>query len=195
MKKALGALAILGAAAGTYFVYKFVREEDEDVDNKHIIYPHEMNNNKTEEAASNDDELGAEEMSEKILKNVEAQGFGTVEDEKVLKLNKESFPNLSDEDIEKINRDSEQLLDNLPTSDENEERPVQHKVKFTNDSEMDEFKNLVISEGYVVTDGDEGDLIVLHISKMDKNDILAKVFYIADVAKAHNGQYLGWSVK
>lgn len=76
------------------------------------------------------------------------------------------------------------------------ERPVQHKVIFTSEEDMEAFKNEIINKGFVITKGeDELELIVLHISPIKEEKLFANFLYLADVAKANNGTYIGWESK
>ena len=61
---------------------------------------------------------------------------------------------------------------------------------------MNQFKSVVINRGYVITRGsEEFELIVLHITPMDKVKLMSNVYYLADVATAYQGVYKGWQSK
>lgn len=183
MKKALGILAVAGAAVA-YAAYKLGKEEP------------------TEEEKIIHEPQSEEEITETILKNVEANNEETeeeTEDIEIIELNdekksiKEKFVNLNDDDIKHIEEISTKELEKI--NDADGERPIQHVVYFANDLDKEEFKNNVISKGYVVTNGENDDLIVMHISKLDKETILSQVYYLADLTKLNNGEYKEWSIK
>lgn len=176
MKKALGLLALV-TAAGALVAYKLKKDEETKKDTE----------------VSDD--------SESILRAVEAQGFkpidyDTVSEKKPEPFSAKAFPHLDESDIIAITNRSEESFKAIEGLDAKEERPIQHSIIFEKEIDLEEFKNIVIGEGYVVTNGEkEHELLVLHISKMDQDDISAKVFYIADLAKAHEGVYEGWICK
>ncbi len=168
MKKLIGLTALV--AAGAYALYKIGKEE-----------------------ATEEDKIVHEPISEEDLKNPDFKADLNEETEPAF--TSESYPNLSEADIVKITSESEAALKQLEASESDEERPIQHTVSFDNEIDREDFKNTVISQGYVITSGENGDIIILHISKPDQDDILAKVFYLADLTKSHNGTYKGWEIK
>ncbi|MDQ0360032.1 ribonuclease E inhibitor RraB [Breznakia pachnodae] len=172
MKKALGILAVVGAAAAVV-AYKMKKDEEK------------------KEIKELDD------SKERILRTVEEQGFEPINyDKKPEPFSAKTFPHLNEQDIIALTNNSEEQFKAIGEVDANEEKPIQHSVQFEKEIDLEEFKNIVIGEGYVVTNGEaENELLVLHISKMDQDDISAKVFYLADLAKAHNGVYNGWVCK
>ena len=176
MKKALGLLDI-GAAAAAYAIYKISNEEP--TEEEKIV--HEPSNEK--------------EISEQLLKNVEEAGFEPVEYDDKTEFTSNTFPYLTESDIIEITKDSESVFKMIENMDANEERPIQHRVAFDNEENRETFKNIAISQGYVITSGDDEDILVLNISKLDQDDILAKVFYLANLTKEHQGIYKGWIVK
>lgn len=185
MKKALGIIAAT-AAACAYVAYKVGKEEP--TEEEKIIHEPSVNSEAT-----------TEELSEQILKNVESD----MEEEQVNQQETETetedefarFKNLTEEDIKSIAEASQPGLAIIDKMEDKSERPIQHIVTFQNDLDREEFKNNVINQGYVVTNGDNNELIVLHISKIDKDEILGQVFFLADLTKQLNGEYKGWSIK
>ncbi|MDF9825140.1 mRNA-degrading endonuclease RelE of RelBE toxin-antitoxin system [Breznakia sp. PF5-3] len=173
MKKTLGLLAVVGAAAAVV-AYKMKKDE-----------------------VKKDIKQLDEDNGERILRTVEEQGFEPIDyDSKPEPFSAKTFPHLEEKDIIEITKASEEEFKKLGDVDVNEERPIQHNVKFKKEIDLEEFKNIVIGEGYVVTNGEgENELLILHISKMDQDDISSKVFYLADLAKAHDGEYNGWICK
>lgn len=174
MKKTLGLLAVVGAAAAVV-AYKM----------------------KKDEVKKDIKELDEDDNGERILRTVEEQGFEPINyDTKTEPFSAKAFPHLEEKDIIEVTKMSEEEFKKLGDVDVNEERPIQHTVQFEKDIDLEEFKNIVIGEGYVVTNGEnENELLILHISKLDQDDISSKVFYLADLAKAHNGIYKGWMCK
>lgn len=172
MKKALGLLAVVGGAAAL-IAYKVLKDEkvkvvnqEKDVE-KHII--------------EIDDEATEEEE----------------EDEAPASYSTASYPNLDSADMIHLNDVSEAVFETIDFENVGEEdRPIQHKLSFENRLLMEKFKSVVIEEGYVVTSGEtDMDLVVLHISKVDTDLILSKVFYLANLAKECSGTYTGWILK
>lgn len=172
MKKKLGLLAVVTTAAAVV-AYKLKKDEDKK-DIKNL------------------DEDGA-----KSLRTVEEQGFEPINyDDKAEGFSSKTFPHLDTQDIIDLTNAGEAEFKKLTDIATTEERPIQHTIQFAKEIDMEEFKNIVIGEGYVVTNGEkENELLVLHISKMDQDDVLSKVFYLADLAKAHEGKYEGWICK
>ena len=165
MKKALGLLAIVGGAAAIV-AYKMLKDEkvkvvnnEEDVE-KHII------------------ELEEEEEAEE-------------EEEQSPSYETATYPYLNNEDMIAINNICENTFETLDLEAlKGEEKPVKHCLHFENKLLMEKFKSIVIEEGYVVTSGeDESELVVLHVSEIDVDLLLSKVFYLANVAKDCFGEY------
>ena len=107
-----------------------------------------------------------------------------------------SYPNL-EEDIKAINEICENVFEGIDFDNIGEdERPIQHVLHFENKILLEKFKAIVIEEGFVVTNGEyENDLLVLHIAKVNVDLILSKVFYLANLAKECDGKYLNWILK
>ncbi len=171
MKKTLGLLAALTAAAAVA-VYKLSKDDEKKVK--------ELDDSK-----------------EKILRSVEEKGFEPVSDEKVeTSFVSNAYPHLNEVDLVALTKKNDEMFASIADLQPTDEYPIQHMIQFSKPIDMEEFKNIVISEGYVITNGEkENELLVLHISKMDHDDISAKVFYLADLAKAHDGVYEGWICK
>ncbi len=107
-----------------------------------------------------------------------------------------SYPYLSDEDMIYLNEVSEDEFAKVEGFEDIEEKAIQHTVKFDSVHDLENYKNIVINEGFVVTHGEqENELIVLNISLMESDIILSKIFYLANVAKEYNGSYRKWIVK
>ena len=50
------------------------------------------------------------------------------------------------------------------------ERPIEHQMSFTNEEDMNHFKESVVKRGYVVTKGEnENSAVCMHIAPMDKD--------------------------
>lgn len=176
MKKALGIVA-LTAAAAAYVAYRIGKEEP--TEEEKIVH----------DKMTSTDQASQEELSNQILKNA------GMDDEQVTIEASRDFEHLSDEDIKKIVNDSELELARIKETHIEGERPIQHLIKFEDENNQTAFKEKVIDQGYVVTNGNNDNLIVLHISKLNRDDILGQVFFLADLAKSMNGNYQGWSVK
>lgn len=171
MKKTLGVLAVVGAAAA-FIAYKIKKEESyEDFS-----------------------ELNEEDITEKILKKAEEVNYVDEEEGTTPPaIQSTSYPNLNQEDILRLNEVGEELFSKLDedTTDDRTERPLQHTIQFENEEQLQAYKNIVISEGYVVTGGeDPNKLIVLNITKVNPDEILSRIFSLANKAKEYNGEYI-----
>ena len=180
MKKALGVLAVLGSAAA-FVAYKLKKEEEKNVS-----------------SLDHFDDLSEDDISERILRTAEEANLHNEEElrEKPA-VTTATYPHLSEEDMVYLNEISEVIFQHMDEEvREEKERPLQHTVHFEEDSNLENFKNVVINEGYVVTTGeDDKDLLVLNISEVNADVILSKVFYLADLAKSHQGRYVNWIIK
>ena len=167
MKKLIGMLAVTAAAAGIV-AYKVIKDNKKEVivkENEEDIEIHEVN-------VEEDEEEEEQQAS-----------FATA-----------SYPNLHVEDMVHLNEVSEHIFETMEACEE--ERPIQHVLHFDDEANLKEFKNRIIEEGYVVTSGETNlDLVALHISKVDTDLILSKVFYLANLAKDYNGTYVNWILK
>lgn len=76
------------------------------------------------------------------------------------------------------------------------ERPVQHRVVFQDAQDLEAFKHEVINKGFVITNGEaEHELMVLHITSINKEKLYENMKYLANEAAAHHGTYEGWTTK
>lgn len=172
MKKALGLLAVVGGAAAL-IAYKVLKDEKVKVVNK-------------------------EEDVEKHIVEIEEETLEENDEEEALpSYETATYPNLNNEDMIHLNEVSENVFETIDFDHvQEEERPVQHKLSFESRLLMEKFKSIVIEEGYVVTSGEsDTELVVLHISKVDVDLILSKVFYLANLAKECAGTYQSWILK
>ena len=55
---------------------------------------------------------------------------------------------------------------------------------------MNVLYNIILSKGKT-----DLELVVLHISPIEKEKLMNNILCIADEAKKHNGKYLGWDSK
>ena len=110
----------------------------------------------------------------------------------------DQYPNLSGSQVEAIRAQADAVIEELEKDGDvhTHERPIQHKVIFTNMNDLEAFKNTVINKGFVITNGDEEfQLTVLHITAINKEKLYENMFYLADTAAACNGIYEGWISK
>lgn len=172
MKKAFGFAALVAAAAAVV-VYKIKKDEEKQ------------------------EVIELDEDGERILRTVEEQGFEPINYDGLNEtFTQKTFANLDGNDVIVLTEASEKRFASIEGVEADEECPIQHTIHFDTPEDVEEFKNVVISEGYVVTTGEEeNQLLVLHISRMDQDDIVAKVLYLADLAKANHGVYEGWICK
>lgn len=110
----------------------------------------------------------------------------------------EEYPHLTNTLVDDINQMTQEAMDSLASDGDvhEHERPVQHMVSFSSMADLDNFKNKVINKGFVITKGEgDMDLVVLHISPIDKVKLVSNILYLADQAYANNGEYKGWQSK
>lgn len=180
MKKALGILAVIGSAAALV-AYKLKKDEEKEFS-----------------STNNFDDLSEDDISERILRTAEEANIQQVEPtNKKAASETTTYPNLNEEDMVYLNEISEDIFKDLEESDsDDKERPLQHAIHFDDNKDLENFKNLVINEGYVVTVGEvENDLLVLNIVEVNADVILSKVFYLANLAKTYHGRYINWLLK
>jgi len=73
------------------------------------------------------------------------------------------------------------------------ERPIEHQMSFTNEADMNHFKESVVKRGYVVTKGEnENSAVCMHIAPMDKDLMMQHVTYLFEETKNNHGTYEGW---
>lgn len=108
------------------------------------------------------------------------------------------YPHLNGSEVEAIRAQADAEIEALEKEGDvhNHERPVQHKVNFTNMEDLEAFKNTVINKGFVITNGEEAfQVMVLHITAINKEKLYENMFYLADTAAECHGTYLGWTSK
>lgn len=151
----------------------------------------------------------AENKIDEIIREIETPSFSTEEIKEIIKEeNKEDvvggeqyseqYPNLTTSLVDDINTMTQEAMNSLAKDGDihERERPVQHMVSFSTEQDLDAFKNKVINKGFVITKGEgELDLIVLHISPIDKEKLVSNILYLADQAYANHGIYKGWQSK
>ncbi len=152
----------------------------------------------------------AENKIDEIIREIEKPSFSTEEIKEIIKeeindvkaaVNEtysEEYPNLTTALVEDINTMTQEAMDSLASDGDihERERPVQHMVSFSTAQDLDAFKNKVINKGFVITKGEgELDLVVLHISPIDKVKLVSNILYLADQAYANHGVYKGWQSK
>ena len=162
-----------------------------------------------EEVNTTDDIRQAIEEAIHEIKNEEVEETETDEKEEAPALNEEidtededdyneEYPHLTNTLVEDINQMTQEAMDSLENDGDvhEHERPVQHMVSFGSMEDLDNFKNKVINKGFVITKGEgDMDLVVLHISSIDKVKLVSNILYLADQAYANNGEYKGWQSK
>lgn len=198
MKKIIPALAIVGAIAAAV-AYKVKKDEKKQI----AALEEELKNDDIYEAEHvlaadydyEEDHLESNVKKEPIV--VEGAKEAPVVKEEAETSNIE-YPHLNTNVTDEISQMTQDQMNKLAEDGDNHEneRPIQHFVHFDNETNMDEFKQTVINQGFVVTKGEgDFDLVVLHISSIDRERIIASVLYLAEQALAHNGEYKGWTSK
>ena len=152
----------------------------------------------------------AENKIDEIIREIENPSFSTEEIKDIIKEEvddvkaavketySEEYPNLTTALVEDINTMTQEAMNSLASDGDihERERPVQHMVSFSTAHDLDTFKNKVINKGFVITKGEgELDLVVLHISPIDKVKLVSNILYLADQAYANHGVYKGWQSK
>lgn len=196
MKKALPLLALLGGAAALV-VYKIKKDEQKkivDLD-EGLLYDDTLLENEELNEKSNDnlnncvhDSVGIEDNN---VVDTEDKGACNVTYDEV-------FTHLTKSEMTLLKEDTDARIVSLNEKHDihEKERPIQHHLKFSNEIQMNEFKNIIINHGYVITRGvQEFELIVLHIAPIDNVKIMANIYYLADVAAMYNGIYKGWETR
>lgn len=110
----------------------------------------------------------------------------------------ERYPHLNGSQLEEIRAKADATIEDLEKDGDvhNHERPIQHRINFTNMEDLENFKNTVINKGFVITNGDEEfELMVLHITAINKEKLYDNMFYLADTAAMYHGVYEGWTSK
>lgn len=141
-----------------------------------------------------------QEVKEAVVEKIEEPfAYATSEDEVEEEEDyNEEYPHLTNTLVEDINQMTQEAMDSLAADGDihEHERPVQHMVSFNSMEDLDNFKNKVINKGFVITKGEgDMDLVVLHISPIDKVKLVSNILYLADQAYANNGEYKGWQSK
>ena len=209
MKKIFPILAVLGSAAAL-IAYKMKKEEEKqiiDLD-QGLLYDDEPEDNEdaAEEAPISDPQHCCEEVNEAFEEAHESlDEFEVVQStsddeakEETQEEYDEMFTHLTRAEMALLKEDTDARMEALEQKGDvhDHERPVQHVVKFQDEESMNQFKSVVINRGYVITRGsEEFELIVLHITPMDKVKLMSNVYYLADVATAYQGVYKGWQSK
>ena len=217
MKKIIPLIAIIGGAAA-FAAYKFKKDEEkkiidldegmlyddglaeneeESVDEGLISDPHSCCDD-AKQAMQNilyDADSYVNEVGDKV---VDFAKDAKEKAESIVKDVKDVFPNLIEEEIQDLKAKAKSVMEEMKNDGDshNIERPVQHNVKFDNVQDAESFKNTVINRGFVVTDGEEAnELLVLHITPLDEVKLIANILYIANEVRANNGTYIGWTSK
>lgn len=218
MKKIIPVLAVLGSAAALV-AYKLKKDEQKqivDLD-QGLLQDEEL-----EETTDDEVEEGPISEPQSCCMDAVKEGVqDTVEDMKdhiedaketvsdfvedvkeeakeVLEDADEEFPSMLKEEVAKLKEQAKELMEAMAGEGDvhENERPVQHTVKFSTPQDLDDFKNTVINKGFVITKGEEdGELIVLHITPIDDSKLVPTILYIANEAKKHHGEYKGWTSK
>lgn len=105
------------------------------------------------------------------------------------------FPYLSSESKQEMASLNDNIIEELNRNGDvnSNERPIQHIIEFTSVEDMEAFKTAVISKGFVVARGNSDlEVLVLHVSSIDRVALLQNIYYLANQALAHHGKYRGW---
>lgn len=187
MKKVIPVLAVLAGAAALV-AYKLKKDEEKkivDLDQGLLEDEENIDENDMEE----------EEIEEGPISQ---PGYINQVNEAVKEEPDENNSSLTEDEVTTLQNSTQQKMDEmLQEGDVHEnERPVQHYIEFNNSEDLENFKSNVINQGFVISKGKTDlELVVLHISPIEKEKLMNNILCIADEAKKHNGKYLGWDSK
>ncbi|MEF2783421.1 MAG: ribonuclease E inhibitor RraB [Clostridium sp.] len=187
MKKVIPVLAVLAGAAALV-AYKLKKDEEKkivDLDQGLLEDEENIDENDMEE----------EEIEEGPISQ---PGYINQVNEAVKEEPDENNSSLTEDEVTALQNSTQQKMDEmLQEGDVHEnERPVQHYIEFNNSEDLENFKSNVINQGFVISKGKTDlELVVLHISPIEKEKLMNNILCIADEAKKHNGKYLGWDSK
>ena len=188
MKKVIPVLAVLAGAAALV-AYKLKKDEEKkivDLDQGLLEDEENIDENDMEE-----EEIEEGPISQPGYINQVNEAVKEEETE-------ENNSSLTEEEVTALQNSTQQKMDEmLQEGDVHEnERPVQHYIEFNNSEDLENFKSNVINQGFVISKGKTDlELVVLHISPIEKEKLMNNILCIADEAKKHNGKYLGWDSK
>ncbi|MGL5540393.1 MAG: ribonuclease E inhibitor RraB [Erysipelotrichaceae bacterium] len=106
------------------------------------------------------------------------------------------YSHLDERKVQAINDYSNETIADLYDAGDvpEQERPIQHFVSFKTEADLYHFKDRMESAGFVVANGDSPlELVVLHLSDIDRAKLLSNILFIADSAYGVNGTYHGWA--
>lgn len=188
MKKVIPVLAVLAGAAALV-AYKLKKDEEKkivDLDQGLLEDEENIDENDMEE-----EEIEEGPISQPGYINQVNEAVKEEEPE-------ENNSSLTEDEVTALQNSTQQKMDEmLQEGDVHEnERPVQHYIEFNNSEDLENFKSNVINQGFVISKGKTDlELVVLHISPIEKEKLMNNILCIADEAKKHNGKYLGWDSK
>ncbi|MGL5977507.1 MAG: ribonuclease E inhibitor RraB [Erysipelotrichaceae bacterium] len=191
-KKLIPALLVAAGVAVGYGIFKVAKEKielekrrEEDLENE-VIY--QKIYKKIEE--SDDTENNTDDSNEEVESWDESDATKEESDQEA------KYEHLNAEVLDAINEYSDETIAELAQAGDpgTTERPIQHYVSFKDEASMDQFKAKVQDAGFVITNGDSPmELVVLHISNIDRAKLLTNILFIADAAYANMGTYHGWA--
>lgn len=188
MKKVIPVLAVLAGAAALV-AYKLKKDEEKkivDLDQGLLEDEENIDENDMEE-----EEIEEGPISQPGYINQVNEAVKEEEPD-------ENNSSLTEDEVTALQNSTQQKMDEmLQEGDVHEnERPVQHYIEFNNSEDLEKFKSNVINQGFVISKGKTDlELVVLHISPIEKEKLMNNILCIADEAKKHNGKYLGWDSK
>lgn len=188
MKKVIPVLAVLAGAAALV-AYKLKKDEEKkivDLDQGLLEDEENIDENDMEE-----EEIEEGPISQPGYINQVNEAVKEEEPD-------ENNSSLTEDEVTALQNSTQQKMDEmLQEGDVHEnERPVQHYIEFNNSEDLENFKSNVINQGFVISKGKTDlELVVLHISPIEKEKLMNNILCIADEAKKHNGKYLGWDSK
>lgn len=215
MKKIIPVLAVLGGVAA-FAVYKMKKDEQKEIIDldQGLMSDDDLNDEPVEEGPISDPQSCCMEDTKEALKDAAEDVLDTAEEacenaedfvkdavkktKEVIGEFDEEFTNVLLEEAHDVKEKAKAMMNKmLEEGDVHEhERPVQHKVVFQSQADLNSFKNTVINKGFVVTKGDSDlELVVLHITPLDEHKLISNILYLVNEANSNSGKYEGWTSK
>ena len=193
MKKLLTGVVILGGIAAAV-AYKLKKDEEHKkmLDLELDLLEDEIAEGVEE--AKKDNEPASNEEEPPVPPAAPSEPEVPAE-EKTEETDGDEYPFLDSDTRTEIDTASENVYHELLNEGDqaDEERPIQHFVDFKTEEDLNAFRKNMIEKGYVVTSGENQlDITVLHIAPLDRTKLVSHIYYIANQALRHSGNYKGW---
>lgn len=121
-----------------------------------------------------------------------------VEDEKNIDIDTQKYVYLTNDIITRIKTKTEIEIAILEEEGDvhEHERPIEHRLSFASQEDVEAFKEAITSEGFAIEKSDDLDhILVMHLAAIKEETLLPIILHVADCVYQHHGQYLGWRSK